>query len=309
MKLYKTYDKDGFLRLEEDGGAALTLYLYGKCAYMLSITVPERDRREGIGRALLSAAGDIISEKGSRRIEADFLKSIPGFLEFMKECGFETEDAAPLYSMDIGEVLSSPVVERAMKKEVKGASFSPLAALSAMGWNTFFSFILRLGVYPTNSDIKAFDMEISGVVFDDEGEIKAAVLCSRVEKGIFIEFLSGNARKNPGFILEALKGIKKGLTAAHEDKSLKSVFLVAVNEGVKGLLATLEKGGLKIEGTDMCVLAQRKVEKKKRNSDDLKVSERIDDSLENKWMNELGDMAFQKNVTWKLPFARGHRLV
>jgi len=309
MELYKTYDKDGFLRLEEDGGAALTLYLYGKCAYMLSITVPERDRREGIGRALLSAAGDIISEKGSRRIEADFLKSIPGFLEFMKGCGFETEDAAPLYSMDIGELLSSPVVAKAMNRKVKGASFSSLAALSAMGWNTFFSFILRLGAYPTNSDIKAFDMEISGVVFDDEGEIKAAVLCSRVEKGIFIEFLSGNARENPGFILEALKGIKKGLTAAREDKSLKSVFLVAVNEGVKGLLATLEKGGLKIEGTDMCVFALRKVEKKKRNSDGLKVSERIDDGLENKWMNELEDMAFQKNVTWKLPFARGHRLV
>lgn len=309
MELYKTYDKDGFLRLEEDGGAALSLYLYRKCAYLISIIVPERDRRKGIGRTLLSAADGILIERGITRIECNFLKSVPNFLEFMKGSGFETKDQASFHSMDIGELLSSPVVAKAMNRKVNGASFSSLAALSAMGWNTFFSFILRLGAYPTNSDIKAFDMEISGVVFDDEGEIKAAVLCSRVEKGIFIEFLSGNARKNPGFILEALKGIKKGLAVAHEDKSLKSVFLVAVNEGVKGLLATLEKGGLKIDGTDMCVLALRKVEKMKRNSDGLKVSERIDDFLENKWMNELEDMAFQKNVTWKLPFARGNRLV
>ena len=225
MELYKTYDKDGFLRLEEDGGAALSLYFYRKCTYLISIIVPEKDRRKGIGRTLLSAADGILGERGITRIECIFLKSVPNFLDFMKESGFETKDQASFHSMDIGE------------------------------------------------------------------------------------FLSGNVRKNPGFILEALKGIKKGLAVAHEDKSLKSVFLVAVNEGVKGLLATLEKGGLKIEGTDMCVLARRKVEKKKRNSDGLKVSERIDDGLENKWMNELEDMAFQKNVTWKLPFARGHRLV
>lgn len=305
MDLFKTYDKDGFLRLEEDAGAALTLYLHRNCAYLISLIVPERDRRKGIGSALLSAAVDIISERGIERIETDFTKSLPGFSEFIEKNGFKTEDQAPVYSTDIDGLISSPVTINAMKKKVKGVSFSSLSKLSAMEWNALFSSIKGLGVYPTNPDFKSFDKEISGVVFDNEGEIKASVLCSHMEDGLLIELVSGDAKKNPGFILEALKGIITGLLEEHSNESLNTLSFIVSNDGVKGLLSTLEKGGLKLNGTDMCVSAMRPVKKSKKKSSALKVAEHIDESVENSWRHEIESIPFQKNISWKLPFSRG----
>ena len=305
MDLFKTYDKDGFLRLEEDAGAALTLYLHRNCAYLISLIVPERDRRKGIGSALLSAAVDIISERGIERIETDFTKSLPGFSEFIEKNGFKTEDQAPVYSTDIDGLISSPVTINAMKKKVKGVSFSSLSKLSAMEWNALFSSIKGLGVYPTNPDFKSFDKEISGVVFDNEGEIKAFELCSRVEGGIHIDILSGDVKKNPLFIMEALKRIVTGLKEAGSDKSLKTLSLIATNEGVKGLISTFEKGGLKLNEADMCVFARHPVVKGENKSAALKVIECIDENVENSWRREIESITFQKNISWKLPFSRG----
>ena len=305
MDLFKTYDKDGYLRLEEDAGAALTLHLHKKCAYLISLIVPERDRRKGVGSALLSAAGAILQERGIERIEADFTKSLPGFLEFMKKNGFETEDHAPVYSMDIGDLLSSPVVEKAMKKTVKDATFTFLSKFSAEQWSAIFSAVKGLGIYPTNPDFKSFDKEISGVTFDNDGEIKAFELCSRVEDGLHIDILSGDVKKNPLFIMEALKGIVTGLKEAGSDKSLKTLSLIVTNEGVKGLISTFEKGGLKLKETDMCVFARRPVVKGKNKSSALKVVECIDENVENSWRREIENIPFQKNISWKLPFSRG----
>jgi len=309
MEFFKTYDKDGFLRLEEDNGAALSLYLHGENAYLVSIIVPENDRREGIGSALLEASWEILSERGIKQIEADFFRSLPGFCEFMKKNGFETEESAPLYSMDIDELLASPVLTKGMKKDVKGASFSSLSKLSAMEWSAFFHFTKKLGACPTNSDFKGYDKGISGVVLDDNGEIKASVLCSRTEDRVYVEFLSGDAKTNPAFIMCALQGVARGIEEVHTGDGPKSLLLVSVNDGVKGLLKTFEKAGLKSEEKDMCVFAKLPVSKEKKKSGDLTVIESIDDNLENRWLDETEDIPFQKNISWKLPFSRGERLV
>ena len=55
MKLYKTYDSDGLIRIEDDGGSALTALKRGGVASVLSLFVPGGDRREGVGTALMEA--------------------------------------------------------------------------------------------------------------------------------------------------------------------------------------------------------------------------------------------------------------
>ncbi|MBR1856887.1 MAG: hypothetical protein IJ803_07415 [Oribacterium sp.] len=56
MHIFKTVDMDGYLRIEEECGAAVTLIVRESLANIIALFVPKSDRREGIGMALLAAA-------------------------------------------------------------------------------------------------------------------------------------------------------------------------------------------------------------------------------------------------------------
>ena len=75
MRTLITDSKDNLFSITDGEGASLNLKIKGDVAQVLSIVVPEENRRKGIGRSLLLASEGGTSGKGSLGGFADLKES------------------------------------------------------------------------------------------------------------------------------------------------------------------------------------------------------------------------------------------
>ena len=178
MQFYKTVDRDDLIRIEDEEGSAVTVLTRGSYALLLSLVVPESDRREGRGTALLEVVAGILSARGIKKLEADYLDDIGGLSGFLRETGFSEGSFSPVLSVDLRTLLSKAVVKRAILSEVDGVEFVSLNDLDPDQWEEFFKSLTRKRLMIGNADIARFFYDASGLVYDARGRLEAFILCS-----------------------------------------------------------------------------------------------------------------------------------
>ena len=301
MRIFKTFDRDGFVRLEEDCGAAVTLQLHGDTAAIRSIIVPKEDRDDGVGSALLLAAESEAYKKGAVRIEADYSEAIEGMSDFLDAMEYQVREGGPVCMIDSKELFASVQVKEFLKKKLTGASFSSLEELTMSQWDellgTMAKFSLRLGA----SDMGAFSKSMSGVVHDKNGVSQAIILCSEQDRGVHVDFLVSAQKKSTVYVMAALQGMLMEVYASGGAAAYPGgITAFCTHENVSRLMGkALSKKPVMIGRTMYAVKGLQE-----DSVPDVEIYPDLDEDIEGEWRREIARVPMQANIEWKAGWYR-----
>ena len=189
MAYYKTVDSHGYVRIEEDCGAAITLLFHDGVAGIISIFVPEQDRRSGIGQSLLAVAEREAFLRGAYLMEADFSGSIKGMAEFFDASGFNVRENAPTYMINTGKLLSDKKTQKLLKESTKEGTFVSIEEMSMEQLGMLKGLMSNHGLLIGSSEVRLFSRSLSGIVLDDAGSIQAFIFTTEEKRNVHIDFL------------------------------------------------------------------------------------------------------------------------
>lgn len=309
MQFFKTVDNENYLRLDDEEGASITLFKLRDVATIISIIVPKADRREGIGTALLAAAESELKQAGIRRIDVDFADTIPGISNFFKNVGYRVQSVTPIVSVNLVSTLSSQIVKRTILTEIGGAYFVPFSDFTVEQWDELLDIFASIDLRLTSTDMTHFFFEGSGVVYDDNEDIKSFVLCTESDGTIHVDMLLGTGAVKPQFILEAVRGMILGIINAGGTSLFSRLTMVAANPKIDGLLkkALDNKNADSKEQIGTAIYAYKEDIGNLKN--DAIVEDEPDEDMEDHWRRELKKVPMQSNIGWKLAWYRSHKYV
>ncbi|MCR5097587.1 MAG: hypothetical protein K6B14_01415 [Lachnospiraceae bacterium] len=305
MQFFKTVDSENILRLEEEGGAAITIKKNGDKAQILSILVPKGDREEGIGSGLLAAAEQVLAEGGIKTIEADYSYTIKGMSQFFEHSGYTIDRGAPIVSVGMKAVLSSLTVKRALANIIENATFVPISDLMIDQLDALLELLSGFRVNLSNSDIAHFMHEASGVVYDEKNCPQAFILCSEQEDGVLVDLLAAIGGSNPKYIIAAICGMINGIISAGGAKNYEQLYVVACNTRVNELLSRVLKKGNIPDPIGFTAYASKTITGDASYAED--VDEDIDEDLEDEWRREIKKVPLQSNICWKMYWFRNNK--
>ena len=303
MQLYKTFDENDLIRIEDDEGSSVTVHKRGDYALILSLFVPGSDRREGIGTALVEAACQALLSKGVHSLEVDYPDSLEGFGEFLKSTGFSEISSAPVLSVELKTILSKSVVKRIILSEVDGVNYVSLVDLNADQWEELFDSFTKKHLMIENSDVSRFFHDASGIVYDDHGNLQAFLLCSADEDEavVHVDFLVGMGKGKPQYIMGVLRGMLIGLLEAGGERTFQTITLVAANPDINQILDRVFKDGESVSHAGNVVFASKQLEE---IYDETEAEDALDPDLEDEWRREIRRVPLQTNIGLKMPWLR-----
>ena len=302
MQFYKTVDGDGYIRIEEDSGAAITLYLQDDVAYIIALFVPKSDRRDGIGSGLLSAAEQEAFLHNARLIEADFLDRIEGMQELFEEAGYELSRSGPIVTMDTGKLLEAKTVKTSLKKTVPDVKFVSFGDFSMDQWDTFLDVLHMRSVKLGTRELSSFSQSLSGVVFDEGGDAKAFILCNEKDGGLHIAFLGTAKEEDKNSIMPAVQGMLMELIVSGGVRSFPVITAFCANESIIKLLDKVLPE--KAERTGWGIYVKKELSKEVLDDTDIEIEEDLDEDMFDEWRRELIKVPLQANIEWKASWQR-----
>lgn len=300
MELYRTVDSDGYIRIEENGGAAVTLYIHEGIADILSLFVPKSDRGEGIGSMLLAAAEQVAYTRGAARIEADYAQEIKGMTELFEGAGYVVRESAPICAADTGEVLASDRVKNTLKKKFPNARFASLEELMMMQWDEFLGILSRFSVRLTVSDMSRFSQSMSGIVYDQEDVAQAFILCTEKEHAVHIDFLGAAGKSNSVYVMAALQGMMMEVFSAGGEKKYPVITALCAQDHIFKLMDSVLPG--KPEQIGMAMYAAKELDE--NSGADSELEDDLDEDMIGEWNREIAKVPMQVNIGWKVAWYR-----
>ena len=295
MEFEKTLDSNGYIRIEEKCGAAITLSHENDTADILSIYIPEDKRREGIGSSLLSAAEQEAQKHDIRTLGASFSNSISGMEKLFEKAGFDVSEGAPIFTFDTDKLLASKKVINALKKKSNKADFVSFNHMKMKQWDGFFKLLSEHSIRLTSKDMVRFSKKTSGVVYDEDGNIRAYIFCTEREGQIHIDYLGTPKIGDSAYVMEALKGMINNLIISGGEERYPEITAVCANHNAKKLMKTVLSEEPEKIGMAMCA--------KKDISEDseeyIDIGESTDDDLFYEWDEEIEMVPMQANINWK----------
>lgn len=305
MLFYKVVDNSDILRLEEGGGASVTVRKTGTSGRILSLFVPGDERREGLGTALLSTAESVLSKQGITSLCADFSDRLVGMKEFLESRGYGLSSEIPIYSLDMKRLLTSVTLRKLMLNEPEGLSFVSLYDLPDDKKKALLNVVADMKIGLSGSDLKRFHQNASGVVLDEKGKLQAFILCSSFDNGIHVDLLTSLSPADPREVICAIQGMMKYIIDDGGARNYDRLTLIACNKKVYELLKHFERKGIEGEvyGNAVCLVK----ENLDRDAFDKKIelSEDEDEDAADTWQREIKKAPMQENISWKMPWSRG----
>ena len=294
MSLQKK-EREGVLRIEETGGASATVILHPNhnAAQLVYVQVPEEERKKKHGSRLLQAAEAEALRRGKERMDAFCLKSIPGMPELLKKRGFEVSEDGKLFSVRTEELLNSKAVKKTMKNQTGRASFVCFDELFYAQKSEIAEILTGFGLVVRSVDMDNYSGVFSGVVYTEEMDLKALILCSEETGALRIELLFGNTRKDPEYIMAALKGMLEALEG--EKERFPVIRMAAVNEITEVLLSRVLDKGKTAECEDIILYARKELS---GSVCDEEMPE-TDAIREDRWLSEISEVSDLANISWK----------
>ena len=298
MHVFRTVAKDDQVRIEEESGAAVTLYFRHDTAVILSIYVPKADRDDGIGSALLSAAESEACKRGVTRIEADFSSEIEGMPEFFEAMDYEVRENGPVCAIDTKELLASESAKKLLKKNLIGTNFTSLEEFGMSQWDDLLEYIskfsLRIGV----SDMAAFSKLLSGVTYDKKGELQTMILCSEWGEDVHVEFLVSAKKAGNAYVMAALRGMLMEIYASGGGTRYPRITAYCAHENVSRLMErALSK---KPDEIGLAMYAVKEL----KEAHVTDIADEPDDDMDDEWRREIARVPLQANIEWKAGWYR-----
>ena len=302
MQLYKTFDSDGIIRIEDDGGSSVTVLNRGGSAFVLSLVVPEEDRGKGIGKALVEAVSRILAKRGVEKLEVDYPDRFEDYGQFLRCVGFSEASSVPVISVDLKTLLSDQFVKFAILSKVDGADYVPLADLEPDQLEELFVYT-RTHLLIDERDIDRFYNEASGIVYDDRGNMKAFLLCTKDEEesSVHVDIFVSLEKGKPQYILSAVRGMLVGLLEAGGERAFKTITMVGANPDVNDLIHRNFKDQEIVNTIGNAVFAIRKLEK---TDEEENIEDIPDEDMESEWKREVWNDPLLANITLKMPWLR-----
>ena len=301
MQIYKTVDSNNLIRLEEDSGAAVTMYQSGSVGIIIAIQVPRSDREEGIGTALLKAAEIEAAKHGIKSLESDFSSKVRGMTELFESRGYEVTKTYPILSMDMAKLISNERVKKILNKNVPGIKFASLEELLMMQWDQLVEILDKFSIRLSSSDLGRFSQSASGVVYDAGGEPKAFVLSSEKEDSFHVDFLAAPGGDG-SFVMAALQGMLLEVIAKGGAQKYPTLTAISANDTIKKLLENLLGAG-NLNQVARVMYASRDLTP--IDDDDIDIEEDITEGAEDEVRREVRTVLFQDNIAWKPAWQRG----
>ena len=295
MEFEKTLDSNGYIRIEEKCGAAITLSHENDTADILSIYIPEDKRREGIGSSLLSAAKQEAQRHDIRTIGARFSNGISGMKKLFEKAGFDVSEGAPIFTFDTEKLLASKKVINSLKKKSEKADFVSFDHMKMKQWDGFFKLLSEHSIKLTSKDMVRFSKKTSGVVYDTEGEIRAYIFCTEGEGQLHIDYLGTPKTGDSAYVMEALKGMINNLILSGAHDSYPEVTAVCANESATKLM----KKVLPEEPEKIGAAMYAKKDISKESEIYMDIGDNADDDLYYEWDHEIEKVPMQANISWK----------
>ncbi len=304
MYIKKTVDSPSLLRLEEgEGGASVTIKKNRSDAQILSILVPESDRREGIGTALLSVSESLLTDEGFTRLYVDFIDSIEGMTELFENSGYELKKEAPVISLDIPSLLKQKIVSSIINQASKDVIFEHLSDVPVNRIDEVLDRLSKIGIELGNADIARLDKTFSGIV-SKMGQLKALILCSSSDSRLHVDFLTSFSPDDPIYVVTAIGGMLNSVIDAGKENCQK-LTLIAGNDSVNALLSHLaKKSSIEMQTECNVMMASKELKDQKPVAQDIEIEDVPDEDMAEEWKREIRKVAYQRNISWKMPWNR-----
>lgn len=301
MRFRKSLSEEHILRIEEEQGGAVTFLCREDtgAGQLLSIDVPEENRRKHIGTNLLLTAEKELSEKGFSRMEADFTDEGEVLAPFFQSAGFEVHKGVPLFSVDMKKLLCSVAVRKALKCRTGSGEFVPVSELFLAQMDDLEDTLAHFGLRD-GFGIEYFSQDLSGVVYNEALAIKAMVLCTEGEDFLRVDFLLGMNKKESAFILAALREMLLRVVKMGGYERYQRLEIVAANEITGTLLSRVLDKGYSPERRGETWYAI----KTPLSGDGAGAAEEVEAENDDLWQEEIRRIPFQENIWWKVSWHR-----
>ncbi|MCR5595237.1 MAG: GNAT family N-acetyltransferase [Lachnospiraceae bacterium] len=323
MDLYITADSGNILRIGDGDDSSITLRVKNKEADILSITVPEDKRRQGIGSALLASAESVLASRGVVSVSADFIDSIDGIGEFLEHNGYDT-DKGPAIIDGVGAFEhDSPTMQKIMKHKVEGVNLIRLKEMEISEWDELQIFLEERGVDLTCYDLACLDQQISSVIYDKDDRICSVLLGSIRDNTVYLELLlSRSGEDNILYTLATFQTLIRDIMAPGGGTTYDHVLMASCNHGVRALIEKIYKTGEKPVVCGHCYDAFKvigpphggdkaidshtsgKAAGSHMAGDKNKIITRKEEGTQSEWNRELARIPMQQIVSWKAPWYR-----
>ena len=299
VHIYDTAENESLFRIEEESGAAITVSVEGRTGRILSLFVPEENRRKGLGRLLISCAEKALAERNGKMIDTFFPDQNEDLTGFFRACGFTQEEEVPILSVSTETISRSPSVKRIIEQEHEGMEFQALSELFMVQWDELLEVLNDWNIKLNPRDINRFDDEISGVVYDSEFQPQTVVLCSCGERTLNVELLLSREGLDPEFMLCALQNMLVNMELKGGSAAFPTLTLIAANKGVNPLIEKLTMGDRVAQKKGSVLRFLKAVEPEAYA--DLSILEGTEDrDPERLWWEEIKDIPYQLNISYKM---------
>ena len=303
MWFSKTVDNDGYVRIEEDCGAAVTLFIDDEYAEIISLFVPRAERLQGMGTELVKVAEQMALSRGAEILEADFYAEVPGMSELFMKSGFSMSESATICSVDTGKLLAKKEVQDCLKKKYTDAAYYSLEELTMKQWDGLLAILSAFSIRLSSSDLSRYSQSMSGVVYDDMGMVQSFILCSECDNGVHVDLLCSAQKKNDSYMMAAIQGMLMEIYASGGAKRYSEISVLCVDDGVKNFLKSFLSGNPERKGS---VLYSKK-DLSSGNGDTIDIDEDLDEDMEGEWRREIGQAPYQQNIGWKVLWHRNRQ--
>ena len=303
MHFSKTVDNDGYIRIEEDCGAAVTLFVDDEYAEIISIFVPRAEQLQGLGTEIIKVAEQVAQSREAKVLEVDYAASIRGMTEVLTKSGFSIYESATVWSINTGKLLSQKEVQNSLKKKYADAIFLSLEELAMKQWDAFHAVLSAFSIPLSSADLARYSQSMSGVVFDDAGMVQSFILCSESSEGVHVDFLCSTQKKNDSYMMAVLQGMLMEVYASGGAKRYPNITALCVDESMRKFVESIFSG--RPDDSGSAIYAKKDLIKKTK--DVIDIDDDPDEDMVGEWRREIGKVPIQQNIGWKVLWYRNRK--
>lgn len=299
MEIYLTTENDKFVRLCDGEGASAAFRINGTEAELLSLTVPEEHRRQGVASAMMKTAEKVLAERQVGFISVVYLDTIEGLEGLFLRCGYEICEGCQIIALKTDIIDKSPVIWKMVKDRGQDLNAVSLQKFTIAQWQQLLAFLSGEGLRLTCYDLAHLDQLLSTVVFDRAGKIRSLLLSSIVEKTVYIELLySGKEAGDLRYLKAAFQNFYDHYLFYEEKTLFKQVVFVSCTPGVNSILEQICGKDHQPSPVGVYKTAGRWIPPlKARNKESVPVME--EDGAQYEWIHIASQNPVQRNIRWK----------
>ena len=230
----------GIVDGEACGAMSISYDMAGDHAFVDSLYVVPKFRRQGMGRELLAEAERLVKPRVSM-LEAEFFGGAEELSGIFETSGFACIPGEPIYDYDVKKLLSNKQYAKYCQSRLSGIKTFNFTQLTQAQKNHIFNLLREHGERNTEANTAGFSPELSIAVYraEDMRVPRACLIASVYKDQVTIAQLYGSGKNSPKFILATIFGFTDAVKQNGGNNSFKDLSMVAAHPGVKKVFELL----------------------------------------------------------------------